>query len=73
MKKKDEKIIHPHSNAIKPFLTDENKLHRIAYVADHVITANGQSFYDDMYNKIHVNKKGFDCIGVWVDDLFIHL
>ena len=59
MLKMDEKIIHPHTNAIKPFLTDENKLHRIAYAADHVITVNGGSFYDGMYNEIHVDEKWF--------------
>ena len=31
----------------------------MAYAADHVITVNGVSCYDGMYNEIHVNKKWF--------------
>lgn len=57
--KMNEKVIHPHSNSIKPFLTDENKLHRLAYAADHVIDVDGEKKWSGMYEEIHVDEKWF--------------
>ena len=57
--KMHEKVIHPHSNAIKPYLTDEHKLHRLAYAADHVIEVDGEKKWDGMYEEIHVDEKWF--------------
>ena len=55
----EEKITYLHSNAIKPFLIDKNKLHRIAYVADCIITANGSNFMAERMTKLTSTKNGF--------------
>ena len=55
----EERVIHPHTNSIKPFLTDEHKLHRLAYAADHIKTDDGEPRWDGMYKEIHVDEKWF--------------
>ncbi|ETI42569.1 hypothetical protein F441_12314 [Phytophthora nicotianae CJ01A1] len=47
---------NPSINAIKPSLTDKNKLERLRYCADKV-RSNG--LFDDMYNVVHINMKWF--------------
>jgi len=55
-----EKVINPHSNAIKPFLTEENKVMRVAYAANEVehLPTGGWKFCsgDDV---VHLDEKWF--------------
>ncbi|KAI9917522.1 hypothetical protein PsorP6_013095 [Peronosclerospora sorghi] len=48
----------PSIHAIKPSLTDKNKLERLRYCMDKV-RPNG--LFDDMYNVVHLNLKWFAC------------
>eukprot|EP00977_Amphora_coffeiformis_P019992 scaffold7755_cov166-Amphora_coffeaeformis.AAC.2 len=51
----------PHSNSIKPFLTDHHKLLRAMYAADRVCRDdNGQLVYRDAYDEVHVDEKWFE-------------
>ena len=38
---RDEKVIHPHNNAIKPYLTEQNKLFRLMYASDRLNRETG--------------------------------
>ena len=55
----NEKVILPHSNAIKPFLTEQNKLERLSFAADHVTEVNNKKVFKPMYDEIHVDEKWF--------------
>jgi len=55
----NEKVILPHSNAIKPFLTEQNKLERLSFAADHVTEVDDKKVFKPMYDEIHVDKKCF--------------
>ena len=73
IKCKDDNIIIPHSNAVKPSLTDENKLSRILYAVEHcepALDANGyrlrnaggqlsEILFDDFENDVMVDEKWF--------------
>ena len=55
-----EKEILPHSSAIKPFLTEQNKLQCWLYAMERIHHGkNGQMMWYHGYEEIHVNKKWF--------------
>jgi hypothetical protein len=58
-----ENIIMPHSNAIKPWLTDENKETRFLYAADEVekvSSAAGIEYrFKGVYDTVHLDEKWF--------------
>ena len=58
---KKKKLLWKHNNRLKPFLTDENKLHRIQYVLDHIDqhTSSRRQVYIDMFDRIHLDEKWF--------------
>jgi transposase-like protein len=49
--------IVPHSNAIKPHLTEENLMTRLMYAGEHVDNTTG--YYYSLYLTIHVDEKWF--------------
>ena len=55
----NDKVILPHSNAIKPFLTEQNKLERLSFAADHVTEVDNKKVFNPMYDEIHVDAKWF--------------
>jgi hypothetical protein len=50
-------VIVPHSNAIKPYLTEENMMTRLMYAGEHIDVDTG--YYNDPYRTIHVDEKWF--------------
>ncbi len=46
-----------HSNAIKPFLTDENKIARLKFAKSFVNPRTGR--FGAMYNYVHIDEKWF--------------
>jgi len=62
IKDKEDDIINPHTNAIKPFLTEENKITRLAYAALEVVPdGNGAGGYvfDGRDDVVHFDEKWF--------------
>jgi len=51
-----DKLIKPHSNAIKPHLKDENKVSHVQYCLLHLDQVEELEF---MMNKIHLDEKWF--------------
>ena len=70
MKEKEDDVIRPHSNAIKPTLTETNKLTRLLYCSEHIIPGEDSWVYDDYYNSVHVDEKWFF---LTMDDLLMYL
>jgi hypothetical protein len=63
---KEKDVIVPHTNAIKPLLTEENMMTRVYYCWDHIdrpfqgqVTAQANFLYDDFYKTIHLDEKWF--------------
>ena len=54
-----EKIILPHSSAIKPHLTDKDILDHFSYAADHIVFVKGTAYFHDQFDELHVDKKWF--------------
>ena len=54
-----ERVILPHSNSIKPFLTEHNKATRMAYAADNIIEREGTLYFQPAYDEFHVDEKWF--------------
>jgi hypothetical protein len=54
---KDDNVIIPHSNAIRPTLRDDHQLARVLYSADNLDIATEQ--YHDYYDSVHVDEKWF--------------
>ena len=62
-----EDVINPHTNSLKPFLTEQNEWTRMAYVADRVLktrvpTRNGtrdEYRFRSAYDEIHLDEKWF--------------
>lgn len=67
MKYEDDCVIYPHSNAIKPSLTEENKLTRFLYAVD-FIDKKGHGVYSAGYDTIHVDEKWF-----FVSEKMLHM
>lgn len=58
--KREENIIHPHSNALKPHLTDYHKMERIAYAADQVMkNEDGEHILSRCTRKFMLTRNGF--------------
>jgi len=57
----DDKFILPHTNKLKPTLTEENKLTRLAYAALEVESPDGGNSYvfHDGDNVVHIDEKWF--------------
>jgi hypothetical protein len=58
---KMEKIIHPHSNSIKPLLTEQNMAERVGYAADRIAEdpRTGKLYYKPTFDEVHVDEKWF--------------
>ncbi|XP_057803680.1 uncharacterized protein LOC131019011 [Salvia miltiorrhiza] len=56
-----KKKLKPHTNAIKPFLTAENKLCRLKWSLNQLSAINEGGFikFQSMYNTIHIDEKWF--------------
>jgi hypothetical protein len=64
-----EDVIMPHSSALKPFLSEENKVSCTLYCIDHLTLHAGENhdnnpdndfgFYDDFQDQIHIDEKWF--------------
>ena len=54
----DEGILRKHNSSIKPTLTDDNKLQRLAWCLDHIDP--NTNLYDDMLDVIHLDEKWFN-------------
>ncbi|XP_057779623.1 uncharacterized protein LOC130998210 [Salvia miltiorrhiza] len=56
-----EKKLKPHTNAIKPFLTPQNRLSRLKWSLNKLssITEDGFIKFQSMYNTIHIDEKWF--------------
>ncbi|XP_042056416.1 uncharacterized protein LOC121801003 [Salvia splendens] len=54
-------LIRPHTNAIKPALTEANKISRMRWCLTHIQPAidEGKLFYHAMHNTVHIDKKWF--------------
>ena len=50
-------LIRRHSNAIKPFLTDQHKLDRLKFALDHIDPFTG--VFNDMEEIVHIDEKWF--------------
>ena len=50
-------VIVPHSNTVKPYLTDHNKLSRFGQAEDHLSRQTGR--FKDMAEWVHVDEKWF--------------
>jgi hypothetical protein len=48
--------IVPHTNAIKPYLTDDNKVARVEFCLS-MLDPNASSMFQDMMNMIHIDEK----------------
>ena len=51
-----EKGIVPHTSALKPMLTEENKLNRLAFCLDE---RGEHGLYKEMFDRIHIDEKWF--------------
>jgi hypothetical protein len=55
-----EGILKPHSNALKPFLTEENKKARLRFCISMVISSpTHDPVFQDMMNIVHIDEKWF--------------
>ncbi|XP_057792560.1 uncharacterized protein LOC131009281 [Salvia miltiorrhiza] len=56
-----EKQLKPHTNAIKPFLTAENKICRLKWSLNQLSAVNEGGFikFQSMFNTIHIDEKWF--------------
>jgi len=55
-----DKVINPHSNDIKPFLTEENKVTRVSYAANQVKhLPNGRYAFSIGEDEVHLDEKWF--------------
>ncbi|XP_050222470.1 uncharacterized protein LOC126672558 [Mercurialis annua] len=56
-----EGSIRSHSNALKPFLTDENKKERLQFCISMIDqdTIHSRPMFNDMYNYVHIDEKWF--------------
>ena len=53
----NDPVIRPHTNVLKPLLTNEHQFQRVCYAAMHL---NGEDhLYDDFYQHVHVDEKWF--------------
>ena len=58
--KKKECVMVPHSNSVKPYLSDENKLSRLLYAVEQIEkNQEGEMNYKQMYNVVHLDEKWF--------------
>ena len=55
-----EKILAPHSCAVKPLLSEHDKVMRMLYCANRVKKQNNRYFFERNDNQIHVDEKWFD-------------
>jgi hypothetical protein len=51
-----EKRLHPHTSALKPMLTDVNKMARLEFCLN---KQGANSLYNSMYDRVHVDEKWF--------------
>jgi hypothetical protein len=56
--KMKEGAVHAHSNAVKPYLTEENMRVHVAFCLNHIDPIVHQRFHD-MIDVVHVDKKWF--------------
>ena len=56
---RDHGMIFPHTNAIKTYLTEQNKLHRVMYAAGRIEQQNNEPVYSGAFNEVHVDEKWF--------------
>ena len=56
---REDNVILPHTNAIKAYLTEQNKLARMMYAMERIVDYNGHKVYKDAYNEVHVDEKWF--------------
>ncbi|XP_057770889.1 uncharacterized protein LOC130990682 [Salvia miltiorrhiza] len=56
-----EKKLKPHTNAIKPFLTTQNRLSRLSWSLKQLSSVSESGFipFQSMYNTIHIDEKWF--------------
>ena len=58
-----EGLLKVHSNALKHYLTENNKIHRLKFcisMLNPISIANNNLVFEDMYNIIHVDEKWFN-------------
>lgn len=56
---RNDKVILPHTSALKPILTEENKLKRFLYAMDRVQRQDDRRSWYPAYDEIHVDEKWF--------------
>lgn len=56
---RNNKVILPHTSALKPILTKENKLKRVLYAIERVREEQGKKIWYSAYDEIHVDEKWF--------------
>jgi hypothetical protein len=59
MTKTENGVIRSHSNAIKPFLTDDNKLNRVRYCMSHLDLEQSPAQFQPMMDEVHIDEKWF--------------
>lgn len=57
--KQKRKVFVRHSSALKPTLTDVNKLARVSYALEQRDAAEDNKNYENMYDRVHVDEKWF--------------
>ena len=54
-------VFRRHTSALKPFLTEENKVSRVAYCLDKIdgatVTGGEEVRYKDMFDRVDINEK----------------
>ena len=56
---KESECILPHTNTIKPILTDENKLSRFLYACEQIEGLGDDAKFHDFFKDIHIDEKWF--------------
>ncbi|KAF0690726.1 Aste57867_17900 [Aphanomyces stellatus] len=57
---KEKMKLKGRSNYVKPLLTDANKITRLRYALNILLPgSNGTHFFDNMYNRVHIDEKWF--------------
>jgi len=59
-RKVPEGVFRSHSNPLTPFLNEQNKVSRFLYALERVREVDGQLFFLDAYDEVHVNMKWFN-------------
>jgi len=56
-------VFRRHTSSLKPFLTEENKVSRVAYCLEEIdgatVVAGGEVLYKDMYDRVDIDEKWF--------------